>query len=379
MSKRSKIYHYKSLSRVATRLRDDLRDIDNGDYDIVLLYAYNGTGKTRLSMEFIELGKRKNGIARDTLYFNAFTEDLFFWDNDLNNDSERTLKINSDSKFFDGFKELALENRIFAYLERYATFDFKIDYEKWRIIFSQAVPNPRFRLGSTEPETIIQDHIKVSRGEENIFIWCIYLAICELVLDRVEAYKWVKFFYIDDPVSSLDDNNTIAIATDLAKLLKRSRGIVKTVVSSHHGLFFNTIYNEIKKTSYKTYFMHRKKGQIDYTLQATTDTPFFHHVAILSELKIASETGQLYTYHFNALRSVLEKTAAFLGQDEFSFCLDKTDDALYSRALNLLSHGGGYSLYQPRIMVEDNKKLFSDILNQFLTRFEFVLPEMTKK
>ena len=149
MSKRSKIYHYKSLSRVATRLRDDLRDIDNGDYDIVLLYAYNGTGKTRLSMEFIELGKRKNGIARDTLYFNAFTEDLFFWDNDLNNDSERTLKINSDSKFFDGFKELDLENRIFAYLERYATFDFKIDYEKWRIIFSQAVPNPRFRLGST--------------------------------------------------------------------------------------------------------------------------------------------------------------------------------------------------------------------------------------
>lgn len=375
MNGKRKILNYKRLRNVASCLRDAL---NNGNCDFILLYAYNGTGKTRLSMEFKELGKRKRGIDRDTLYFNAFTEDLFYWDNDLNNDSERTLKINSDSTFFDGFKELALEDRIFAYLERYATFNFKIDYENWRIIFSQAIPNPRFKSGSTEPETIIQDHIKVSRGEENIFIWCIYLAICELVLEGAETYNWVKFFYIDDPVSSLDDNNTIAIATDLAKLLKRSIGTVKTVVSSHHGLFFNVMCNEIKKVPHKTYFIHRKKGQSNYTLQATTDTPFFHHVAILTELKTASETGQLYTYHFNALRSVLEKTAAFLGQDEFSFCLDKTDDALYSRALNLLSHGGGYSLYQPRIMVEDNKKLFSDILNQFLARFEFVLPEMTK-
>ena len=48
---------------------------------IILLYAYNGVGKTRLSMEFKDLGK----IAEqaDTLYFNAFTEDLFSWDNDL--------------------------------------------------------------------------------------------------------------------------------------------------------------------------------------------------------------------------------------------------------------------------------------------------------
>ena len=47
----------------------------------ILLYAYNGTGKTRLSTAFKDLGK--NGDERDTLYFNAFTEDLFSWHNDL--------------------------------------------------------------------------------------------------------------------------------------------------------------------------------------------------------------------------------------------------------------------------------------------------------
>ena len=116
----SKIQKFPSLYRLAQRFRDDLNN-----KDFVLFFAYNGTGKTRLSMEFKEQGKRN--IDRDTLYFNAYTEDLFHWDNDLDNDAQRVLTFNSNSKFFDGFKELALEEKIFAYLERYADFDFKIE------------------------------------------------------------------------------------------------------------------------------------------------------------------------------------------------------------------------------------------------------------
>lgn len=97
----------------------------------------------------------------------------------------------------------------------------------------------------------MQDNIKISRGEENIFIWCVFLAICELVIDGAEAYNWVKYFYIDDPISSLDDNNVIAVGSDLAKLLRRSIGKVKTVISSHHSLFFNVMCNELKKQPHK--------------------------------------------------------------------------------------------------------------------------------
>ena len=256
MSDKPKIHKLPNLRRLVQRLRDDLRDNANGSSDFVLIYAYNGTGKTRLSMEFKESGKRKRGIVRDTLYFNAYTEDLFHWDNDLSNDTERVLQINSDSKFFDGFKELALEDKIRPYLNRYAEFDFKVDYEKWTITFSKGDAN----------------HIKVSRGEENIFIWCIFLAICELTLDGSEAYDWVKYFYIDDPISSLDDNNAIAVASDLARLLKRETKRVKTVISSHHSLFFNVMCNELKKTSHKTYFLHRSNNASNYTLRATNDT-----------------------------------------------------------------------------------------------------------
>lgn len=354
MSNTPKVLSYKTIQKLTTRLRDDCNNVA-----FVLLYAYNGTGKTRLSMAFKEEGKRKHGSA-DTLYFNAFTEDLFFWDNDLDNDAERVLQINSHSKFFDGFKELALESKISAYLERYAKFDFKIDYEHWTVSFSRGDA----------------DHIKVSRGEESLFIWCVFLAICQLVVDGEDSYAWVKYLYIDDPISSLDDNNAIAVATDLAKLLREGVGQVKVVVSSHHGLFFNVMCNEVKQikgVKHKSYFLHHT-DEAAYTLRSTKDVPFFQHVAILSELQHASETGRIFTHHFNALRSVLEKTASFFGYQDFSVCLQgDDDDGLYSRALNLLSHGQ-YSIYEPREMGEDNKDLFRNILQTFLTQYQFQLP-----
>lgn len=94
MNQSCKIYEYKTLPNLVTRLRDDL---NNSDF--VLLYAYNGTGKTRLSMDFKEKGKVKKKGQSDTLYFNAFTEDLFSWDNDLENDTNRVLKINARSNW----------------------------------------------------------------------------------------------------------------------------------------------------------------------------------------------------------------------------------------------------------------------------------------
>lgn len=116
-----RVYEYRTMRKLITRLRDDFNN-----KDFVLLFAYNGTGKTRISMAFKERGKTIAGVERDTLYFNAFTEDLFHWNNDLENDTEPYLIINSDSRFFSGFKELALEDKIREFLYRYADFDFSM-------------------------------------------------------------------------------------------------------------------------------------------------------------------------------------------------------------------------------------------------------------
>jgi hypothetical protein len=373
MSDKPKLYKYKTLRNVAVRLRDDLND-----HHFVLLYAYNGTGKTRLSMEFKDISKKhKKDPVTDTLYYNAYTEDLFHWNNDLENDSERHLIINKDSKFFEGFRELALEEKIFNFLERYADFDFRIDYDNWKIVFRKQIKNLKYRPDNEEPEYITQDNIKVSRGEENIFIWCIFLAISELAIDDdgTGSYGWVKYIYIDDPISSLDDNNTIGVASDLAKLLKKGKDKVKVVISSHHSLFYNVMYNELKKIENKSHFLY-KNGADGYILRATDDTPFFHHIALLSELKKAADNDKVNTYHFNMLRSTLEKTSTFFGYNDFSSCISGVEDeVLFSRALNLLSHGK-YSIYQPVEMNEDNKQLFKRILQAFLDKYEFQLPEI---
>ena len=371
MSNTPRIYHYPNLTTLTQRLRSDVKDIH-----CVMLYAYNRTGKTRLSMEFKNQGKRKGNGTPDTLYFNAYTEDLFVWHNDLDADTDRYLKLNENSAFLKGLTELALEETIASYLSRYADFEFDIDYSTWAVTF---------RKGDDE-------RIKISRGEENIFIWCMFMAICERVIDGHPSYQWAKHLYIDDPISSLDDDNAIAVACDLAALLRKAavrrdtdgeRDPLRTVLSSHHALFFNVMCNELgrkrkdqEKVKLKRYYLHRPDSEGVFTLRATKDTPYFHHVATLAELKRCSRSGTLYTYHFNALRSILEKTASFFGHEDLRVCLaGLQDEALYNRALNLLSHGK-YAIYEPIEMVDDNKVLFRRILNDVLDRFQFALPEL---
>ncbi|WP_419614647.1 AAA family ATPase, partial [Thiolapillus sp.] len=319
-----------------------------------------GTGKTRLSMAFKDLGKEGN--RRDTLYFNAFTEDLFVWDNDLENDSERMLKMNTDSRFFNGLAGLEIENRIGLLLHRYADFNFEINDANGSILFwREMVTNSD---GTAEPV-----YIKVSRGEENLFIWCFFLAIAQLAIDGLEAYDWVQYLYIDDPISSLDENNAIAVAADLARLLK-DQDRLKTIISSHHTLFFNVLCNEIKRAL--RYFL--TKAESGYELRDTTDTPHFYHVAMLKELHRVAKTGEIYTYHFTILRSIMEKTATFHGFSGLGEIIKREpndeDGELHARYVNLLSHGN-HSLFEPVDMMEENKRIFRKILNNLMNNYRF--------
>jgi hypothetical protein len=240
-------------------------------------------------------------------------------------------------------------------------------------------------------------NIKVSRGEQNIFIWCVFMAICERMLDGHESYQGRKYLYIDDPISSLDDNNAISIACDLAKLLhraatrKNSDGApapIKVILSSHHALFFNVMCNEVSRNvdespalAHRRYFLHRPSDKAVYTLQATEHMPFFHHVAALADLKRAADPtrGKLYTFHFNALRSIMEKTASFFGHPSIAFCLraldNEQDRALFNRALNALSHGAS-AIYESTEMSEEKKELFRRILIEFTKKFQFALPDV---
>ena len=363
----STITKFNSLTEIANHFRKDLTGDHRPMKDLVLFFGHNGTGKTRLSMEFKELGKTDN--SRDTLYFNAFTEDLFSWNNDLENDTIRFIELNPDSAFFDGLHELELDVKIESFFHNYVDLKFDIDYEASTVTFSRSII-----VDGNEQRV---ENIKISRGEETLFIWCFFLAICQLAIDKDPAYSWVKYIYIDDPISSLDENNTIAVACDLTNLLTREDSEIKTVISTHHSLFFNVLCNEFgRKVKNKRYFLHFKEPN-EYALQDnTSDSPFFHHIATLSELKKVGESNKIYTYHFNALRSILEKTASFFGFDKIDKCIEGLEDeVLFERALQLFSHGK-YSIFDPEEMGEDNKALFIRILNGFIAKYEFNFPEI---
>lgn len=348
---------FASLENIVSHFRQLLTD-----KKYILIYAYNGTGKTRLSMAFKDAGKDEE--ERDTLYFNAFTEDLFRWDNDLDNDNERKLLINRDSQFVEGIQSLEMESRIRPLLRRYADFDFFINYEDWSISFERKI-----RIGDG---TVTFNNIKVSRGEEIVFIWCFFLAIAELAIDEEETYRWVKYIYIDDPISSLDDNNAISVAGHLAQMLKKQNNRKKIIISSHHTLFFNVLCNELRNA--ERFFLSKNDALSGYNLHDTTDTPFYHHVATLKDLTEVARSGQLYTYHFNVLRNILEKTAHFHGFKNFSQCIkqdnDDPDGVIYTRMINVLSHGN-YSLFEPKEMLDENKEYFRKILYDFLNRYQF--------
>jgi len=353
---------FPDLPALATHLRSELENKKT-----ILLYAYNGTGKTRLSMAFKDIGKQDS--SRDTLYFNAFTEDLFHWNNDLEGDADRRLLLNQDSRFFQGLFGLEIESSIRQLLKRYADFDFRIDTQgaEWAVRFSRLVDGRSV------------DNIKVSRGEENIFIWCFFLAVVELAMDpEIEVYQWVKYLYIDDPISSLDEHNAITVGNHLAHVLGKTGNPLKVVISTHHPLFFNVMHNELearKSKKVSAHLLSRSKADGSYTLTYTGATPFFHHVAVMTELYKAEQSGELYTYHFNMLRSVLEKSASFHGFSKFSDCIptDEVNDpegTLHARRINILSHGD-YSLFEPHPMLEENKAHFKKILDGFLKRYPF--------
>ena len=62
------------LSQIAQKIKD-------ASENIFLIYAFNSTGKTRLSVEYKEAAKNAEG-RQTGVYYNAFSEDLFVWDNE---------------------------------------------------------------------------------------------------------------------------------------------------------------------------------------------------------------------------------------------------------------------------------------------------------
>ena len=217
-------------------IKEIAEQLKNVDEQIVCIYAFNATGKTRLSVAYKDITKAENDSKHAGVYYNAYSEDLFDWDNDEDNDNDNiklNIKISRLNSFYSSFSEEKIQEELS---------DFNPVY-KFRFNTNE---NPEIGIDSISffLEEDENTSIKISRGEERIFIWCFFLA-----LFKVEGWADVQdaHFFIDDPVSSLDDNNIFLTADTIMQLVEdNSETNRKIILTTHHIGLFSVLFEPME-------------------------------------------------------------------------------------------------------------------------------------
>lgn len=369
-----------TLTEIAQALKDANKKVQ-------LIYAFNGTGKTRLSREFKELIAHKDNEedeAEDSgikiLYYNAFTEDLFYWDNDLDADSNRKLKIQPNGFTDWVLRDQGQEFNIATHFQHYTSDkltprfneEYTIKDKEERDVTIKAYSEITFSIEGGNEGGI--ENIKISKGEESCLIWCVFYSLLEQVVEvlniaepaerETNQFNDLEYVFIDDPVSSLDDNHLIELAVNIAELIKSSKSDLKFIITSHNPLFYNVLFNEFNgiKRILKSRFDKLEDGT--YLLEETKDSPFSYHLLLLSELEKAIESNDVQKYHFNFLRNILEKTSTFLGYESWRELLpEKSREAYCNRIINLYSHSK-HSGEEIAIVREDDKRMLSFLVRE---------------
>lgn len=400
----------KTLAEIAQTLKDSNKTVQ-------LIYAFNGVGKTRLSREFKELVSPKNEEGEEEerktkiIYYNAFTEDLFYWDNDLDEDRNRKIIIRPNNFTNWVLKDQGQEQNIITHFQHYTNdkltprfneeYTIKDNNGKDIVVPPYSEIKFSFERGNENEEK----NIKISKGEESCLIWCVFYSLLEQVVETLnipepaeretDQFDELEYVFIDDPVSSLDENHLIELAVNIAELIKKSSlPNLKFVITTHNPLFYNVLFNEFNNTD-KRYGYKPKKSikyrfeKLDdgtYNLQEQTkDSPFSYHLFLLSELETAITSNTIQKYHFNFLRQILEKTSTFLGVTEWKELLtllpndsDGASDAYYNRIINLSSHGK-HSGEETSLITDNDKRVLEFLVREIKKTYHFKKEQTSKE
>jgi hypothetical protein len=335
---------------------------------IVLIYAFNATGKTRLSVAYKDVTKGPNG-KHAGVYYNAFSEDIFVWDNDTaNSEASMRLLVNQSSlnRFHGDIAEDAVRKKLEPYKPKYDFFfNSYADAE-------EGIEYITFFMAGDE-----HTRIKISRGEERIFVWCFFLAL-------FEAEGWAdtqdQHFFIDDPVSSLDDHNIFITAATILDLIDAHFAKRKLIITTHHIGLFSILFDWLKKGEKSGTYSKVTKPLIltlkddQLSLKGHDKDVFLYHLHLLQILKEA-RSSELKAFHFALLRQVLENVASFLGVGRVAYVLEQLKFKPEERVLeivNFLSHKNVYR-YESEVVVPDNKELFEEIFDRLMDKYKFVL------
>ena len=343
-----------TIEEIAQKLKDSQKKVQ-------LIYAFNGTGKTRLSRKFRLLVDPKDAEDQSgikALYYNAFTEDLFYWDNDLDGDINRKLIIRPNNftnlalKFL---KDQGLDGNIVSNFQHFTsdsiTPEFNEKYtakdESGNDFEIKAFSEVTFSFATGSEDSV--GNIKISKGEESNFIWCVFYSLLEQIVEIINTdpenrpenpFDKLEYIFIDDPVSSLDDNHLIELAVNIAELIKKSNGL-KFLISSHSPLFYNVLYNELGLQKKDGCYLFSKLDDGTYELipkKGDSNKSFSYHLHLKHIIEEAIKNNAVEKYHFTLLRNLYEKTANFLEYPRWSELLPDDKMVYYNRVIQFTSH-----------------------------------------
>lgn len=363
------------------------KQIREAKESIFLIYAFNGTGKTRLSIQYKEDAREQQPDENDKrkqtgVYYNAYSEDLFVWDNDIEH-SEENIKLRIVPSSLNESHSLIYEDDVRQKLKPYnPKYDFV--FHSYEDDPSKGIEFISFHLDDKDEKSI-----KLSRGEERIFVWCFFLALID---SEGWADKQNQYIFIDDPVSSLDDHNIFVTAFTLFELIKKHYETRKIIVTTHHIGFATILGNWLTDPS--NHFRGNKgnnKYQLrglsidngEYSFVSFADKAvWLYHLRMLQVLDKAiqddaddsSENG-IEVYHMAILRQILENISSFLGVGRIGFVLEqigysKEEADRIALEDNALTHRNVY-FPQSDVMVPDNKNLLIDVFNRIIEKYHF--------
>ena len=219
--------------------------------------------------------------------------------------------------------------------------------------------------------------MKISRGEERVFVWCFFLAMMEV---EGWADRQSRHIFIDDPVSSLDDNNIFVTVSTLYDLIEKHFGKRKIIIATHHVGMFSILSDwlmkgeksdKYKKTT-KATILSGKHGAV--SLEKVRNDVFLYHLRVLQVLERARKENDVRAFHFALLRQLLESVSSFLGVGRISYALERIgfDDAEeVARIVNSLAHKDVY-YFEADLLVQDNLELFERIYSKLNAHYAFV-------
>jgi len=366
---------------------------ENPKKKIVVIYAFNATGKTRISKlltwqdrsweawetmddmwDSMDDASETMDPPMKTLCYNAYFDDTFKWDNE-----NRILAFDPNSQIMKLVKEQELDNAIIdnfkdIYYSHHTKIEPSFDFIKGEVTFIIA--------SGDESST---SNIKISKGEESMLIWSVFYAVLETAIEALNiddatnrstrVFDSLQYIIIDDPVSSVDDTKIITMAIKLIDAIKNIRKWYKVFITTHHALFYNVLVNSFGrlkrkgKCEFESYSLSKKNNV--YELENRNDSIFSYHLSIKETIQKAIRENSIEKYHFNLFRNLLEKTSNFLWYTDWSECIEEWDDKEeLKQRLQVYSHSK-LSDEEGTQLANEDKELLRKTFESFIYRFNW--------